>query len=183
MSKSESPSSLLDQVRTMTGLDPAHCSQCGKCTAGCPMASEMSLKPHGMMRLLQLDARQQLHASESIWLCVSCETCTTRCPSLFDPAGVIDALREIALRENPELVPRQIRTFHSAFLHQIWKHGRIFEPGLIVSYKFQSGSFMADVGSLPGMMARGKLPRTAKRIKGLRELRRIFEQCSVEKPR
>ncbi len=183
MNKPASRQSVLGQVRTLTNLDPARCSQCGKCTAGCPMAFEMTLKPHGIMRLLQLDAGDKLLGSESLWLCVSCEMCTTRCPSLFDPAAIIDALREIALKENPDHVPREIRAFHSAFLQQIWKHGRIFEPGLLISYKLRSGALLADVGSVPGMMARGKLPRTPNRIKGLRELRRLFEKCSVEKPR
>jgi heterodisulfide reductase subunit C2 len=176
-------SSLLDRVRAMTNLDPASCLQCGKCTAGCPMASEMDLKPHGAMRLLQLDAGEKLLSSESLWLCVSCGTCTARCPSLFDPAAIMDALREIVLKETPGIVPRQIRAFHSAFLHQVWKHGRIFEPGLLISYKLRSGTLLADVGSVPGMIARGKLLKMPHRIKRLKELRGLFEHCSMEKPR
>jgi len=175
--------SLLSRVQELTGLDPAKCYQCGKCSAGCPMASEMDLKTHEIIRLLQLGIRERLLSSESIWMCLTCETCTTRCPNMFDPAAIIDALREITLKEHPDFVPRRIAAFHSAFLDQIWTHGRVFEFGLVASYKLRSGALFADVDSVPGMMARGKLGVTPKRIRGLRELRRIFDKCATERPR
>jgi len=173
----------LARIRDVTGLDPARCYQCGKCSAGCPMAGEMDLKTHEIIRLLQLENTERLLSSESIWMCLTCETCTTRCPNLFDPAAIIDALREITLKEHPGFVPRRIAAFHSAFLDQISTHGRVFEFGLVASYKLRSGALFADVESVPGMMARGKLALAPKRIKGLRELRRIFDGCATEKPR
>ena len=176
-------SSLLSRIREVTRLDPALCYQCGKCSAGCPMASEMDLKTNEIIRLLQLDARERLLSSESIWMCLTCETCTTRCPNLFDPAAIIDALREIIVMEHPDFIPRRIAAFHTAFLDQIRSHGRVFEFGLVASYKLRSGALFADVDSVPGMLARGKLALTPKRIKGLRELRRIFEKCAPERQR
>jgi len=176
--------SLLAEVQDATGLDPAHCYQCGKCSAGCPMAAEMELKTHEIIRLLQLDRRERLLATESIWLCLTCETCTTRCPNEFDPAAVIDALREIALRERRDSVPRHIAAFHSAFLGQIRSFGRVFEFGLVASYKLRSRAFFADVLAVPGMLARGKLALAPRRIKGIREVRRIFRKCATrEEPR
>ena len=90
------------------------------------MASEMDLKTNEIIRLLQLDARERLLSSESIWMCLTCETCTTRCPNLFDPAAIIDALREIIVMEHPDFIPRRIAAFHTAFLDQIRSHGRVF---------------------------------------------------------
>jgi heterodisulfide reductase subunit C2 len=173
--------SILSRIQEITGIDPATCYQCGKCSAGCPMASEMDLKTNEIIRLLQLDVRERLLSSESIWMCLTCETCTTRCPNMFDPAVVIDALREIVIKEYPDFVPRRIAAFHTAFLDQIRTHGRVFEFGLVASYKMRSGALFADVESVPGMLARGKLALTPKRIRGLRELRRIFDQCATEK--
>jgi heterodisulfide reductase subunit C2 len=175
--------SLASRVQEMTGLDPACCYQCGKCSAGCPMASEMDLKTNEIIRLLQLDLREKLLSSESVWICLTCETCTTRCPNLFDPAAIMDALREIIAKEHKKFVPRRIAAFHAAFLDQIRTHGRVFEFGLVASYKLRSGALFADVDSVPGMLARGKLALTPKRIRGLRELRRIFDRCSMEDPR
>jgi heterodisulfide reductase subunit C len=173
-------SSLLAEVRRIAGLDPARCYQCGKCSAGCPMASEMALRTHQLVRLVQLDRRERLVESDSIWLCVGCETCTTRCPNGFDPAAVIDALRELVLREEPSRVPRRIGAFHSAFLDQIHSHGRLFELGLVVSFKLRSGALFDDVGSVPGLLRRGKLGFVPKRIDGIDEVRRIFVACQTE---
>ncbi len=176
-----SPMPLFSRIQEITGLDPARCYQCGKCSAGCPMSSEMDLKTHEIIRLVQLDIRERLLTSESLWVCLTCETCTTRCPNTFDPAAVIDALREIVLKEYPDSVPRRISAFHTAFLDQIWTHGRVFEFGLVASYKMRSGALLSDVDSVPGMMARGKLALAPSRIKGLRELRRVFDRCRMEK--
>jgi heterodisulfide reductase subunit C len=147
------------------------------------MSSEMDLKTHEIIRLVQLDVRARLLGSESLWVCLTCETCTTRCPNSFDPAAVIDALREIALKEYPDCIPRRISAFHTAFLDQIWTHGRVFEFGLVASYKMRSGALLSDVDSVPAMMARGKLALAPKRVNGLRELRRVFDKCRMEKPR
>jgi heterodisulfide reductase subunit C2 len=175
------PRSLALQVQNATGLDPACCYQCGKCSAGCPMASEMDLNTHEIIRLLQIDHGDRVLASEAIWMCLTCETCTTRCPNEFDPAAVIDALREIALKQAPNRIPRRISSFHSAFLDQIRTHGRVFEFGLVASYKLRGGPLFADIESVPSMLSRGKLSFTPKRIDGIKALRRIFEQCATEK--
>jgi heterodisulfide reductase subunit C2 len=168
------------EVRRIAGLDPARCYQCGKCSAGCPMAEEMDLRTHQLVRLVQLDRRERLLRSDSLWLCLGCETCTTRCPNGFDPAALIDALREVVLRDQPNGVPRRIRAFHSAFLDQIHSHGRLFEFGLVVSFKLRSGALFDDVVTVPAMLKRGKLGFTPKRIKGIDEVRRIFAACQKE---
>ena len=38
------------------------------------------------------------------WICASCFTCTVRCPREIDVAALMEAVREISLRENPEKV-------------------------------------------------------------------------------
>jgi len=169
--------SLLDEIQETTGLNATHCYQCGKCSAGCPMAPEMRLRTHEIIRLIQLDLREKLLADESLWMCLTCETCTARCPNEFDPAAVIDALRGIALREHPDRVPRKILAFHTAFLDQIRTHGRVFEFGLVASYKLRSGALFADVATVPGLLARGKLALAPRRVEGIDEVRKIFDKC------
>jgi heterodisulfide reductase subunit C len=171
------------EVLRICGLDVARCYQCGKCSAGCPMAVEMPLRPHEMVRLVQLDLRGRLLPNEAPWLCLGCETCTTRCPNGFDPAMVVDAVREIALEEHPEAMPRRIAAFHGAFLDQIRSHGRVFELGLVVSYKLRSGALFDDVAAAPGLLLRGKLGFSPQRIKGIEDVRRIFDACEAEEPK
>jgi len=49
------PATLADKVREATGLNPAKCYQCGKCSAGCPMAEETTVHPHDVMRMVVRD--------------------------------------------------------------------------------------------------------------------------------
>ena len=177
----KSAPSLAQEIEALTGIDPARCYQCGKCTAGCPMAEEMTLGPQQMIRLMQLDRRARLLGDESMWLCLTCETCTTRCPNEVDPARLIDGAREIALRNDRTAAPRRIRAFHQAFLDQIRRHGRIFELELVSFYKLRSGALFDDVTAAPGMFARGKLALVPRTIADVESVRRIFDACAEEK--
>lgn len=75
------------------------CYQCGKCTAGCPVADHMDIVPNEMMRLVMLGDIEKLLSSKAIWLCTSCFQCGTRCPKGIEVHRVFEALRSIALRE------------------------------------------------------------------------------------
>jgi heterodisulfide reductase subunit C2 len=167
------------EIREATGINPARCYQCGKCSAGCPMAEEMATKPHQMLRMMQLGQRQQLLEDPSIWLCLTCETCTARCPNEVEPARLIDAVRGLAVREFPTAAPRPIRAFHRAFLQAIAANGRIFEFGMIANYKLKSGDLFSDVLTAPGMLARGKLKLLPSSIDGVADVRRIFAACAA----
>ena len=171
---------LADEIKQRIGADVMRCYQCGKCSAGCPMGSEMSLQAHDLMRLVTRNRRKEALDNDSIWLCITCETCTARCPNACDPAGVIDALRDLSVREYPDSAPLRIRAFHRAFLSQIKTNGRLYELGLVVQYKLRSGSLMQDATAAAGMLSRGKLRARVKPISGVEEVRRIFTACLEE---
>jgi heterodisulfide reductase subunit C2 len=170
---------LATEIEAATGINPATCYQCGKCSAGCPMASESDLRPHQVMRRVMYGSRERALQDESIWLCLTCETCSARCPNGCDPARVIDAVRELALESGQAQMPRSIGAFHRAFLEQIRTNGRLHEVGLVMDYKLKTGDLMKDVTNAPAMFARGKLNLRADKIEGVSEVRRIFQQCGV----
>jgi heterodisulfide reductase subunit C2 len=176
---SSTPHTLAAEIEAATGVNPATCYQCGKCSAGCPMASESDLRPHQVMRRVMYAPRERALQDESIWLCLTCETCTARCPNGCDPARVIDAVREIAFESGAAVLPRSIGAFHKAFLEQIRSNGRLHEVGLVMEYKLRTGDLMKDVTNAPGMFSRGKLNLRADRIDGVAEVKRIFEKCGV----
>lgn len=93
-------SSFVAQVEKISGQKLLACYQCGNCSAGCPMADHMDILPNQIVRMAQLGMREQLAASNSVWTCVSCMTCNTRCPKNVRIAEVIEAVREIVLRTN-----------------------------------------------------------------------------------
>lgn len=85
------------QIEKISGQKLLACYQCGKCSAGCPMAAYMDVLPNQMIRMAQLGMREQLLATRSIWMCVSCLTCNSRCPKGIRIAEIIEALRKAAL--------------------------------------------------------------------------------------
>jgi heterodisulfide reductase subunit C len=180
--ESTHPANLSERVRAATGESAFHCYQCGKCTAGCPLAEEMDYAPNQILRLLQLglpELEEEALRSLSIWLCLTCETCLARCPQEVDLPRVMDYLRQESLRRgliHPKA--RDILAFHRAFLDTIRKSGRLHEVGLISAYKLKTMHLLQDVLVAPKLLARGKLKLLPRGIAGKDELRRVFERTT-----
>jgi len=174
------------RIHETAGVRLAECYQCGKCTAGCPMARYMDLSPNQVMRLAQsadAEALARLFSAAALWYCVGCLTCTQRCPKKLDPAAVMDVLREMA--EERGRIPaaaKKVRAFHRAFLDTVEFGGRMSEVPLVVRYKLASLDLFSDVALAPAMLAKGKLPLRLHRIKGHGEVKRIFKACRQGKP-
>lgn len=98
ISSSRLGGSFVAKIEKISGQKLLACYQCGKCSAGCPMAAHMDVMPNQIIRMAQLGMQEQLLATRAIWLCVSCMTCNTRCPKDIRIAEVIESLRETALR-------------------------------------------------------------------------------------
>lgn len=90
---------IIEDIEFLSGQNLYACYQCGKCTAGCPLAFSMDILPHQIVRLLQFDNVQPVFDSNTFWHCASCFTCTSRCPKGLDLARVMEALRTIFIRE------------------------------------------------------------------------------------
>ncbi|MCG3138854.1 MAG: hypothetical protein HJJLKODD_02723 [Phycisphaerae bacterium] len=171
---------LAEEAEHAVGVSAFECYQCGKCTAGCPLAAEMDWSPHQILRLLQYAApelEEQALRSLSIWLCLTCEQCVTRCPQEIDLPRLMEYLRQQSL-ERGLMHPqgRDILAFHEAFLDSVRKHGRLQEVGLVANYKLKTGHLLQDVLVAPRLLARGKLKLLPQGIKGKAAVRRIFER-------
>ena len=180
MSQAREPA-LAAVIQDATGTRVAACDQCGKCTAGCPMAKYMDLAASRIMRLAQIgspSAVERLLRCGAIWSCAGCLTCTQRCPRQCDPAGVMDVLREMSLaRGKASAEQRKVLAFHKAFLKTVEQRGRMSEALLVARYKLLSLDLLTDLGLAPAMLARGKLRLPSKVIRGRDEVRRIFAAC------
>ena len=76
------------------------CFQCGTCTADCPIARFSEIyHPRKLMRMTQLGMKDRVLKSEALWLCAACFTCVDHCPQGVDIAGILTALRNVAVRE------------------------------------------------------------------------------------
>lgn len=144
-------------VEKHSGQDLRECYQCGKCSAGCPIAADMDMAPNQVIRLLQLGLVDDAINSRTIWLCASCETCTTRCPREVDLAAVMDALRNIAIEEGIRTPERNIVLFNRIFLRLIRRYGRLFEMEMIGRFNTRTFDFFKDVTKAPKLLMRGRL--------------------------
>jgi len=171
---------LASKLRLHLGINLNHCYQCGKCAAGCPVAEAMDMTSCRNLRLLQMDdpaLDARVMASEGIWLCLACETCSTRCPQEVEVAKVMDFVRTEALaRGLAHPRSKDILAFHRAFLDSIRTTGRLYEIGLVADYKLRSRHFLKDVALAPKMYLRGKLPLLPHLIKGRDAMKRIFQR-------
>ncbi len=145
----------------------------------------MDLLPHQLIRFVQLGQSARALASDAIWQCVSCQTCTSRCPQSVDCAGVLDALRQLAVqRDVAAQSQKRIWSFHQAFLDNVRRNGRLSELELMGVFKARA---FADDWSLPGLwkdsllapqlIRRGKLHAVGQRIRDRSVVRRIFQRC------
>jgi heterodisulfide reductase subunit C2 len=94
-----SPDERREATRRLTELSSqtiALCLQCGKCTAGCPFASDMDKVPHQIVHMAQLGLISELTHCDAIWYCATCFTCVSRCPVAIDIAAVAEAVRLLA---------------------------------------------------------------------------------------
>jgi heterodisulfide reductase subunit C len=104
ISKERFSNELLEQVRELSEQNFQACYQCGKCSAGCPSIEPMDAMPSQVIRLVQLGQVEKALATKTIWLCAACHICKVRCPKGVDLAGIMEALRQIVLRENVNYV-------------------------------------------------------------------------------
>lgn len=169
--------SFLEEVNEkINGVPIQRCYHCRKCSAGCPMTAAMEYNPNRVIKMIQLGMREQLLGSATIWLCVSCETCITRCPNEVDIARMMDVLRQMAIETGVAAKEKNILKFHEAFLANIKRGGRINEPSLMVEYKLKSWDLFSDMAMGLDMFMKGKLSLISPRTKDMGSVRRIFEK-------
>ena len=167
---------LQDVNEKINGVPIQRCYHCRKCTAGCPAASIMEYNPNKVIRMIQLGQRDEVLKSSTIWLCMSCETCITRCPNEVDIARMMDVLRQMALEAGVGAKEKNILKFHEAFLANIQIGGRINEPLMLAHYKLKSGDYFSDLAMGAGMFMKGKIHLIAPRTKNMKAVRNIFAQ-------
>jgi heterodisulfide reductase subunit C len=156
------------------------CYQCGKCSAGCPVASEMDLLPHQMVRHAVLGDIEPIVASKSIWLCLTCHTCGARCPNGIDVPALLDPIRHQVLKQNMHTQESKVPIFHSTFLKTVRFFGRVHELTLIGLYKWKTKTFFEDMELGMQMFRKGKIHIIPHKSGHLSEVKEVFKQSSLK---
>ena len=173
----------LKKMEGETGANISACYQCERCTNSCPVSSYMDVKPHQVIRYIQLGWREELMESSTIWVCLSCEMCTTYCPNVVGVAETINHLRNMAFRS--EIPPKEkiLAVFHETFINELQRFGRVNEAWLIgalnrkpevLAEKIKRGILKEELALGLAMYRKGKLSLLPHRC---REMKKIREIC------
>lgn len=169
---------LAHDIKNLTGENVMLCYQCKKCTIGCPSAYAMNLKPHELMRAIQLGREEEIYWSGTIWICLSCETCNTRCPQDINIPRVIDGLRERSKGLNYYNPFPSIPAMHRIFMALVRRFGRVYELGLALLINMRMLTPFKDIDMAFPMLMKGKLKPLPHKSEGAKELRKILAKIS-----
>jgi Fe-S oxidoreductase len=115
-------SSFLGELLTLPeGDDVLGCMQCGTCSGTCPLGEAMEYPPRRIITQTRADEIQDMLASPSLWMCVGCYTCSSRCPREIQLADRLwPALRDRAFREGIQ-PPAELQET----LENLYKYGNL----------------------------------------------------------
>ena len=168
------------QIETSSGEKVSACYQCEKCSNGCPLTFAMDILPHQVMHKIQIGQIEDLVNSDTIWVCASCETCTTRCPNEIDIAHVMDTLRQLSIKQGVKPSQRQSPIFHQAFLNNVKRLGRMHEMTMAVDFALRAEGLrgiLRQSGLGLNMIRKGKMKIIPDRLQPGKEVTAIFRNA------
>jgi heterodisulfide reductase subunit C2 len=177
LKKGQKSQDLLRRVVARSGADLSACYQCKRCTAGCPVSKMTTGGPSEVIRRLHLSAGRELLDHDLIWTCVSCQTCSARCPMGIDVAAVMDSLRQLALEAHAAKQKGNVPLFNKAFLETVRIFGRTYDMAMITAYKLGSRKLMDDTEKFPTMLKKGKISLLPNLGGDRKTARRIFKKA------
>ncbi len=166
----------VDRILDDAQVNPKKCYQCGKCSAGCPVAAEADMPPRQVMRHLQLGQAEPILKSSMPWLCAGCGMCLARCPQEIDLPSVMLACRREAKRTGSPAVS-EVNRFNELFISGVHQQGTSNETTLAMRYNLTTGHLLQDALSAPKMMKRGMLELPSKQAGKAEEVAAIIDKA------
>ncbi len=173
-------SAFLHEVISQTpgGERLVHCLQCGSCGGSCPNGADMQYTPRTIFAMIQANQREAVLTSNTMWVCVSCYFCTTRCPQKIPITDIMYTLKRLAIRDGLARhtdAPALAKTFTDL----LDRYGRSFELGLASRfYLFNKPWAMLKMGPLGlSMFTRGRMSLIPSKIKRIDQLQAIIRKA------
>jgi heterodisulfide reductase subunit C len=157
------------------------CLQCGTCGGSCPSGPDMDHTPRALFAMISAGMREQVLSSNTPWFCVSCYYCTVRCPQEIRITDLMYSLKRMATREgySRKSSSPSAPEFSQTFVDFAENYGRSFELGVATRFILTHNPLgmvkMAPMGM--GMLRRGRMDLTPKRIKGIDQLKAILAKA------
>ena len=172
----------IEEVQERSGQNINVCYQCFKCFVGCPVSPYVDYKVNSLIRMIQYGQKDKVLKSHAIWLCVSCMTCGARCPNEIDMSAVMDTLREMSVEAGyAHFAERNVVILHEEFVRSVKLWGRLHEITFFMPYMLRSLDFFTNMASGIALMIRGKLPFIPIQIKGIKEIKKLYNEACKTK--
>ena len=172
--------SFLAQVIDATpgGERLVHCLQCGSCGGSCPSGADMEYTPRTIFALINAGERERVLAANTMWVCVSCYFCTTRCPQEIPITDFMYTLKRMSIAQRMHH-DTDAPALAKAFTDYVDKYGRSFELGLATSYHLLNRPLQAmKMGPMGfAMFSRGRMSLTPSKIKNVGQLQAIIRKA------
>jgi heterodisulfide reductase subunit C len=172
--------SFINEVCSIPGGESIKsCIQCGVCTGSCPTANQWDYPPRRVIAMVRAGLRDEVLSSNSMWFCVSCYTCTVRCPRDIKPADIMHALEIISIRSGKSTKQSNTPIMYQCFVDSARNNGRVYELGMMVKLFLKTNPFaalkMAPMGL--GLLTHKRMPMKPSRIKGMSGLKAILKKA------
>ena len=173
-------SEFLEEVISDTpgGERIVHCLQCGSCGGSCPSGPDMQYTPRTIFAMISADQREEVLTSNTMWCCVSCYFCTTRCPQDIPITDIMYTLKRISIREG-KAKDTDAPALAKTFTDLVDKYGRSFEFGLASRYYFFNKPMsLLKLGPMGlSMLTRGRMSLTPTKIRQVDQLQKIIKKA------
>ena len=142
----------------------------------------MEYSPREIIAALRAGMLDRVLSSNTVWLCVSCYSCTVRCP-----AGIpyTDVMYELKRLEAEKGLSKETgaTTMAKAFVDTVDQHGRNVETKLLRKFYLGTNPFkaLAQIPLAMKLLFRGRLELFPKKIKGLDGLHKMMATITASK--
>ena len=155
-----------------------HCLQCGSCGGSCPSGADMEYTPRTLFALINAGDRERVLSANTMWACVSCYFCTTRCPQNIPITDVMYTLKRFAISER-KYHDTDAPALAKAFTDFVDKYGRSFEFGLATKYHLLNRPLkMMKMGPMGAQMFfKGRMSLVPTKIRQIDQLQAIIRKA------
>jgi heterodisulfide reductase subunit C len=155
-----------------------HCLQCGSCGGSCPNGPDMEYTPRAIFAMIAANRRDEVLSSNTMWNCVSCYFCTSRCPQEIPITEIMYSLKRTAIAEG-KAKAGDGPALAKAFTYYVDKYGRSHEMGIATRYLMlnKPSSMLKGIGMGLGMFTRGRLALTPTKIKNVAQLQAVIAKA------
>jgi quinone-modifying oxidoreductase subunit QmoC len=171
----------VDEVAAEPGGEKINeCIQCGVCSGSCPTVEWWEYPPRKIIAMIRAGRRDKVLSSTSAFNCVTCYSCTVRCPRDIKPSQLIHAVEAIAEREGYKPKTPTLKLHRG--LRDAMKRGRIWEFSVAMVFYLKTNLFNG-VKMLPvawDLISRGLMPIfPPKKIRGGKEIEAILNEVTA----